>query len=108
MNIEPSAFSKNANSKVSPFPVQIRVKISLECPPLEDTDPIFCSILRSRGTSRIGSLTHSQTEAVASLLANQCGALQYMIEYDKGRKAGVNVIAPPIALPPKKLRKTQA
>ncbi|CAB9503980.1 30-kDa cleavage and polyadenylation specificity factor 30 [Seminavis robusta] len=105
-NIEPTFASKNVNAKVSPFPVQIRVRISLECPPLEDTDPIFCAILRSRGSGRIGSLTQAQTVAVASLLANQCGALQYMIEYDKGRKEGVKVVPPPIALPPKKLRKT--
>ena len=103
MNIEPTAFSKNPKATSSPFPVQIRVRISLECPPLEDTDPIFCGILRSRGSGRIGALTHSQTEAVATLLANQCGALQYMIEYDRGRKAGSRVIAPPIALPPRKI-----
>lgn len=103
MNIEPTAFSKNPKAASSPFPVQIRVRISLECPPLEDTDPIFCGILRSRGSGRIGALTHSQSEAVATLLANQCGALQYMIEYDRGRKAGSRVIAPPIALPPRKI-----
>jgi hypothetical protein len=103
MNIEPTAFSKNPKSTSSPFPVQIRVRVSLECPPLEDTDPIFCGILRSRGSGRIGPLTHSQSEAVATLLANQCGALQYMIEYDRGRNAGAKVIAPPIALPPRKI-----
>jgi len=103
MNIEPTAFSKNPNAMSSPFPVQIRVRISLECPPLEDTDPIFCGILRSRGSGRIGPLTHAQSEAVATLLATQCGALQYMIEYGCGRRAGAKVIAPPIALPPRKI-----
>ena len=103
MNIEPTAFSKNPKATSSPFPVQIRVKVSLECPPLEDTDPIFCNILRARGSGRIGPLTHAQTEAVATLLANQCGALQYMIEYDRGRRAGTKVNAPPIALPPRKI-----
>lgn len=103
MNIEPSAFSKNLKATSSPFPVQIRVKVSLECPPLEDTDIILNDILRSHGSGRIGALTHAQTEAVASVLANQCGALQYMIEYQRGRKSGSRVTAPPIALPPRKI-----
>ncbi|EEC42902.1 hypothetical protein PHATRDRAFT_50624 [Phaeodactylum tricornutum CCAP 1055/1] len=106
MNIEPSAFSKNPKAVSSPFPVQIRVRISLECPPLEDTDAILNDILRSRGQGRIGPLTHPQTEAVASLLANQCGALSYMLEYQQGIQEGVPVRAPPIALPPYKLSKT--
>jgi cleavage and polyadenylation specificity factor subunit 4 len=103
VNVVPTAFSKNPNATTSPFPVQIRVRISLECPPLEDTDPILNDILRSRGLGRIGPLTHSQTEAVASLLASQCGALQYMADYQRGRREGKNVRDPPIALPPKKL-----
>ena len=102
MNIEPCAFSKNPKATSSPFPVQIRVRISLECPPLEDNDPIFNDILRTRG-GRIGPLTHAQTEAIASLLANQCGALQYMLDYQRGRAAGNAVRAPPIALPPRKI-----
>jgi hypothetical protein len=72
MNIEPAAFSKNPKATSSPFPVQIRVRVSLECPPLEDTDPLLNDVLRSRGKGRIGALTHAQTEAVMSLLANQC------------------------------------
>jgi hypothetical protein len=103
MNIEPAAFSKNPKATSSPFPVQIRVRVSLECPPLEDTDPLLNDILRSRGRGRIGALTHAQTEAVASLLANQCGALQYMIEYERGLRQGAPVRAPPIALPPRKI-----
>jgi cleavage and polyadenylation specificity factor subunit 4 len=103
MNIEPTAFSKNPKATSSPFPVQIRVRVSLECPPLEDTDPLLNDILRSRGRGRIGALTHAQTEAVASLLANQCGALHYMIEYERGLKQGAPVRAPPIALPPRKI-----
>lgn len=105
MNIEPRAFSKNPNSTSSPFPVQIRVRVSLECPPLEDNDPVLNDILRSRGGGRIGALTHSQTEAVASLLASQCGALQYMIEYQQALRRGQEVVAPPIALPPRKIQK---
>jgi cleavage and polyadenylation specificity factor subunit 4 len=104
MNIEPTAFSKNPKATSSPFPVQIRFRVSLECPPLEDTDPILNDVLRSR-EGRIGPLTHAQTEAVASLLANQCGALQYMIEYERGLRQGTQVRAPPIALPPQKIAK---
>lgn len=101
VNIEKTAFSKNANSKTSPLPVQIRVRVSLECPPLEDTDPILNDILRSRGISgRIGSLTFAQTEAIASLLAFNCGALQYMMDYQHGFWERVEVNPPPIALPP--------
>jgi cleavage and polyadenylation specificity factor subunit 4 len=103
MNIEPTAFSKNPNASSSPFPVQIRVRISLECPPLEDTDAVLNDILRSRGKGRIGALTHAQTEAIANLLASQCGALQYMVEYQRGVQEGANVRAPPIALPPRKI-----
>ena len=103
MNIEPTAFSKNPRATSSPFPVQIRVRVSLECPPCEDTDPILNDILRTRSGGRIGPLTHSQAEAVASLLAYQCGALQYMTEYESGRRAGEQVVAPPIALPPRKI-----
>jgi cleavage and polyadenylation specificity factor subunit 4 len=106
MNIEPTAFSKNPKATSSPFPVQIRVRVSLECPPLEDTDPILNDILRSRGKSgRIGSLTFAQTEAIASLLASQCGALQYMLDYQQGLWEGDQVIPPPIALPPKKIER---
>jgi len=103
MNIVPTAFSKNPRATSSPFPVQIRVRVSLECPPVEDTDPILNDILRTRSGGRIGPLTHSQAEAVASLLAYQCGALQYMTEYETGVRAGDQVVAPPIALPPRKI-----
>ena len=104
MNIEPTAFSKNPNATQSPFPVQIRVRISLECPPLEDNDPVFGVILRHRGTGRIGPITHAQTEAIATLLASQCGALEYMMDYQKGKQAGNVVLRePPIALPPRKI-----
>jgi hypothetical protein len=102
MNIEPTAFSKNPKATSSPFPVQIRIRVSLECPPLEDTDPALNDVLRSRGSGRIGALTFAQTEAIASLLASQCGALQYMMDYQQGLKENVHVNAPPIALPPKK------
>ena len=103
LNIEPAAFSKNPNATSSPFPVQVRVRVSLECPPLEDTDPVLNDILRSRGRSRIGALTAAQTQAAASLLASQCGALSYMVDYQKGVQEGVRVRAPPIALPPRKI-----
>mmetsp|Transcript_55 Transcript_55/g.121 ORF Transcript_55/g.121 Transcript_55/m.121 type:complete len:670 (+) Transcript_55:256-2265(+) len=104
VNIEPTAFSKNPKATSSPFPVQVRVRVSLECPPLEDTDPVLNDILRSRGKSgRIGGLTFAQTEAIATLLANQCGALQYMMDYQQGLWEGVEVNPPPIALPPRKV-----
>lgn len=104
VNIEPTAFSKNPKATSSPFPVQVRVRVGLECPPLEDTDPLLNDILRSRGKSgRIGSLTFAQTEAIASLLAYQCGALQYMMDYQQGLWEGADVNPPPIALPPRKV-----
>jgi cleavage and polyadenylation specificity factor subunit 4 len=103
MNLEPKAFSKNPNATSSPFPVQVRIRVSLECPPLEDTDPFLGDILRNRSGGRIGALTYAQTEAIASLLASQCGALQYMTEYEQGLQRGDKVTAPPIALPPKKI-----
>lgn len=105
MNIEPRAFSKNPKATTSPFPVQIRVRVSLECPPLEDTDPILNDILRTRVGGRIGPLTHAQAEALATLLAIQCGAMEFMTEYSKQVKIGNrNIQLPPIAMPPKKLR----
>jgi Development and cell death domain len=99
INIVPTAFSKNPNAKASAFPVQVRVRISLECPPLEDMDPIFNDIIRARGRGRIGPLTNAQTEAIATLMAQQCGALSYMLDY----QSGADVRPPPIALPPKKI-----
>ena len=104
MNIEPRAFSKNPKATFSPFPVQIRIRVSLECAPLEDTDPLLNDILRTRVGGRIGPLTHAQTEALASLLAIQCGAMEYMTEYKTAIQNGErNVTAPPIALPPRKI-----
>ena len=104
MNLEPKAFSKNPKATTSPFPVQIRVRISLECPPLHDDDPALNDILRSRTGGRIGPLTFAQTEALASLIASQCGALSYMTDYRRGVDTGaMNVSAPPIALPPRKI-----
>lgn len=123
LNIIPTAFSKNPKAITSPFPVQIRIRVALECPPLEDTDPVLNDILRSRGNNtnsangrggnnpvggRIGPLSHAQTVAVASLLASQCGALQYMIEYQKGIRNGNNDMkAPPIALPPRQIKQQE-
>lgn len=104
MNLEPKAFSKNPKAQTSPFPVQILVRISLECPPIHDDDPVLNDILRARVGGRIGPLTFAQTEALASLIAHQCGALSYMTEYRRGVDTGaVNVAAPPIALPPRKI-----
>ena len=104
MNIEPRAFSKNPKATSSPFPVQIRVRVSLECPPLDNNDPILNDILRTRIGGRIGPLTHAQTVALASLLATQCGAMQYMLEYTEGiRNGDQHVTAPPIAF--KKMNK---
>ena len=102
MNLEPKAFSKVKKSISSPFPVQIFVRVSLECPPIHDDDPVLNDILRARVGGRIGPLTFAQTEALASLIANQCGALKYMNDYRKGVQTGaMNVPAPPIALPPR-------
>eukprot|EP00581_Thalassiosira_minuscula_P009772 CAMPEP_0183708538 /NCGR_PEP_ID=MMETSP0737-20130205/4824_1 /TAXON_ID=385413 /ORGANISM="Thalassiosira miniscula, Strain CCMP1093" /LENGTH=638 /DNA_ID=CAMNT_0025936431 /DNA_START=274 /DNA_END=2190 /DNA_ORIENTATION=- len=104
MNLEPKAFSKNPKAQTSPFPVQIQVRISLECPPIHDDDPVLNDILRARVGGRIGPLTFAQTEALASLIASQCGALGYMTEYRRGVESGMpNVQAPPIALPPRKI-----
>ncbi|KAL7548336.1 hypothetical protein ACHAWF_011623 [Thalassiosira exigua] len=104
MNLEPKAFSKNPKAQTSPFPVQIRVRISLECPPIHDDDPALNEILRSRVGGRIGPLNFAQAEALASLIAQQCGALSYMTEYRRGVENGaMNVNAPPIALPPRKI-----
>jgi cleavage and polyadenylation specificity factor subunit 4 len=105
MNIEPRAFSKNPKATTSPFPVQIRVRVSLECPPVEDTDPILNDILRTRVGGRIGPLSHAQAEALATLLAVQCGAMDFMTEYSMQLKAGSRTMqVPPIAMPPKKLK----
>mmetsp|Transcript_12834 Transcript_12834/g.14740 ORF Transcript_12834/g.14740 Transcript_12834/m.14740 type:complete len:156 (+) Transcript_12834:166-633(+) len=102
-NVNPTALSKKLKATTSPFPIQIRVQVSLECPPLEDVS-ILNSILRSWVAGRIGPLTHAQSAAVASLLASQCGALLSMKEYEDMRNKGdVSVQAPPIALPPRKI-----
>jgi hypothetical protein len=106
LNIEPRAFSKNPKATSSPFPVQIRVRVSLECPPLEDTDPLVNDILRTRVGGRIGPLTNAQSEALATLLAVQCGAMEFMNQYStEATNGNRNVQTPPIAMPPKKQRK---
>jgi cleavage and polyadenylation specificity factor subunit 4 len=102
MDIVPTAFSRNPKATSSPFPVQVRVRVALECPPLEDTDMVLNDVLRSR-KGRIGALSHAQTSAIASMLAYQSGALQYMLEYQRGIRQGARVRAPPIALPPKRV-----
>eukprot|EP00979_Chaetoceros_neogracilis_P000673 scaffold162_cov267-Chaetoceros_neogracile.AAC.23 len=106
LNIEPRAFSKNPKATSSPFPVQIRVRVSLECPPLEDTDPLVNDILRTRVGGRIGPLTNAQSEALATLLAVQCGAMEFMNQYStEATNGNRNAQTPPIAMPPKKQRK---
>ena len=61
-------------------------------------------ILRARVGGRIGLLTFAQSEALATLIAQQCGALGYMTEYRWGVESGeMNVVAPPIVLPPRKI-----
>lgn len=101
MNIEPRAFSKNPKAISSPFPVQIRIRVSLECPPVQDTHLVLNEILRTRVGGRIGPITHAQAEAISSLLASQCGALKFMIDYSISLVKGTeNIIAPPIAVPP--------
>ena len=101
LDIVPTAFSRNPKATSSPFPVQIRVRISLECPPLEDTDPVLNDILRNR-KGRIGAITHAQTQAIASMLAQQCGALTYMVDYQNAFRQGRMAPEPPISLPPRK------
>eukprot|EP00957_Ditylum_brightwellii_P027889 2107359-Ditylum_brightwellii.AAC.1 len=100
MNIGPTAFSKNPKAITSPFPVQIHTHVSLECPLLEDTDPVLNDILYPCIGGQIRPLKHTQAEAVARLLASQCDALQYMMEYQSGVELGFrNVVHLPIALP---------
>jgi cleavage and polyadenylation specificity factor subunit 4 len=103
MNIDPRAFSKNSRATSSPLPVQIRVQVSLECAPVQESNTVVQSILRRRVGGIIGPLTHPQTVAVASLVASQCGALQFMVEYQNAVRSGQRVQPPPIALPPRKI-----
>lgn len=103
-NIEPTAFSKNPKATTSPLPIQIQFRVALECPPVEEeSDIISKKILRNRKGGLIGALTHAQSQALATLLASQCGALKYMIEYKTGKEQGKAVNAPPIALPPRNI-----
>jgi len=103
MNLDPRAFSKNPKATSSPLPVQIRVQVSLECAPVQESNSVLTSILRSRVGGIIGPLTHPQTVALASLVASQCGALQFMMEYQNAVASGQQVQPPPIALPPRKI-----
>lgn len=112
LNLEPTFLSKNPKATSSPLPVQIRFRVALECPPLEEQDnPILGEILRGRGdpSCAVGPLTHAQCVALGSLLATQCGAMQYMVEYEREQtsthdaNATMMIQAPPIALPPRKI-----
>jgi cleavage and polyadenylation specificity factor subunit 4 len=104
-DIEPRLFSKNPKATTSPFPVQVRVRVALECPPLDETDSVLSQILRDRNsnTGRIGELSHSQTAGIANLLATRCGALSYMKELADNVKSGKPYKAPPITMPPDEL-----
>ena len=95
LNMCPRAFSKNPKATSSPFPVQLQVKIALECPPLSEDDPVLQQLLSSRVGGRIGPLTFAQTQALATLLATQCQALSYMIQYTSPNNT--NMKPPPIA-----------
>ena len=104
MDLEPRLFSKNPKATTSPFPVQVRVRVVLEGPPVDESDPVLNQILRDReGKGKIGPLTFSQSSALANLLATRCGALSYMSELNSNVKKGLEYTAPPITLPPQDL-----
>ena len=108
LNIEPRLYSKNPKAVSSPFPVQVRVRVMLECPPLEDLDPVLVHVLRNRGWgtpggAKIGPLTHAQAAAIATALAAQCGALDFMAALQSAADEGREFEEPPITLPPETL-----
>ena len=79
LNMDPSLFSKVGNATTSPFPVQIKVRISIEAPPLDSTDIILNQILRDRGgIPKVGPLSFSQCKVLADLITERCGALAFM------------------------------
>lgn len=101
-NLDPKLFSKNPNALTSPFPVQLKVRVVLECPPLEGSDVMLKQLLRDRGGKpKIGPLTFAQCKALANLVSERCGALEYMIGVSEKARRGLNYADPPITLPPK-------
>mmetsp|Transcript_23164 Transcript_23164/g.48047 ORF Transcript_23164/g.48047 Transcript_23164/m.48047 type:complete len:553 (-) Transcript_23164:30-1688(-) len=103
MNLDPKLFSKNPNSTSSPFPVQIKVRVCLEAPPLDGTDIILRQLFRERGgIPKVGPLSYSQCKTLADLITERCGAKAYM---EKRTKLGVknavkNGMDIPITVPP--------
>ena len=109
LNMDPSLFSKVGNATTSPFPVQIKVRISIEAPPLDSTDIILRQILRDRGgIPKVGPLSFSQCKVLADLITERSGALAFMQQRKKvleGKvkgnvqelKEGMDI---PISIPP--------
>ncbi|GMH87813.1 hypothetical protein TrST_g8525 [Triparma strigata] len=102
INLDPALFNRSPNSTSSPSPVQVRVRISLECPPLSDSDGILQQILRDRGGKpQIGPVTYAQCGAIATLISQRCGALEYMRRIKGHQEKNMPYLDPPITLPPR-------
>eukprot|EP00804_Cyclotella_cryptica_P021014 CCRYP_009308-RA/>CCRYP_009308-RA protein AED:0.26 eAED:0.26 QI:0/-1/0/1/-1/1/1/0/184 len=62
-----------------------------------------CTVLFLQPNAQYNFSCYAQ-QIAAALIGQQCGALGYMIEYRRGvETGGMNVVAPPIALPPRKI-----
>jgi len=98
IDMDPKLFSKNPNSTTSPFPVQVKVRVALEAPPLEGTDIILKQLLRDRGgVPKVGPLTYSQCKALSDLITERCGVHAYMERIRGGKGDPMDI---PISLPP--------
>jgi len=91
MNMEPGAWTRGPGPSglmISPFPVQVRTQVLLECPPIIEMDPALKTILANR-PKMIGPLDGSQAQKLADLFATHAGILQPSITIGLGRAGDI-------------------
>ena len=83
-NIVPGAFSRHPGRSDSPFPVQVRFNIVLECPPIHDSDKDLRSIFFNRPIAA-GPIQLKETRQLANLFAARAGAFSLPIASEPSR-----------------------
>ena len=83
-NIVPGAFFRYPGRTDSPFPVQVRFNIVLECPPVHDSDKDLRSIFFNKPIG-VGPIPLKETKQLANLFAARAGAFPPPMASDSSR-----------------------
>ena len=83
-NIVPGAFVRQPGRTDSPFPVQVRFNIVLECPPIHDSDKDLRFIFSNRPIG-VGPIGLKETKQLANLFAARAGAFPLPVAGDPSR-----------------------